>query len=57
MNIEVLMGIGEKEGQWLMSPGNPDEDIWHDSRQAALADAAQYAADLGKPVTITADSE
>lgn len=57
MDIEILMGIGSKDGQWLMRPENPEQEMWHPTRKDALADAAQFAADLGEPVTITADVE
>jgi hypothetical protein len=55
LTIEVLMGIGTREGQWLTQPEDRDLEMWHPSRSQALADAAQYAADHGGPVVIHAD--
>ena len=55
--VEVLMGIGERDGQWLCAPPDEDHHMWHPSRKDALADAAQYAADFGTAVIISADRE
>lgn len=55
LTIEVLMGIGTRDGQWLCQPDDRDHEMWHESRAQAMADAAQYAADHGGPVIIQAD--
>ena len=53
--IEVLEGIEDHDGQWLMSPEDENHQMWHPTRKDALADAAQYASELGEPVIIYAD--
>lgn len=57
MTIEILRGVYDRSGQWLVCSDDSDREQWCASRLEAMAIAAEWAAANGERVLILTDAE